>query len=137
MLPLKVFALLAPCVLAIDLLWLGVVAKGFYAQEMGDLLRKNGETLAPRWGAAILVYLLIPLGVMLFVRPHLGEKATMWHALGWGAVFGLVVYGVYDLTCLAVMEKYTLKLTLVDMAWGATLCGGSSVLMLVIEKLVR
>ena len=83
MLPLKIFGLLAPCVLAVDLLWLGVVAKGFYAQEMGDLLRKNGETLAPRWGAALLVYLLIPAGVVLFVRPHLDEKATMWSALGW------------------------------------------------------
>jgi uncharacterized membrane protein len=137
MLPLKVFALLAPCVIAIDLLWLGVIAKGFYAQEMGDLLRKNGETLAPRWGAALLVYVLIPLGVVLFVRPHLDDKSTIWHALGWGALFGLVVYGVYDLTCLAIMEKYTLKLTIVDMIWGAVLCGGSSVLMQVIERWLK
>ena len=52
MLAWKVYAILVPLVLLIDLLWLGVIMKGFYAQEIGELTRKNGDTLAPRWGAA-------------------------------------------------------------------------------------
>ncbi|HTN74176.1 MAG TPA: DUF2177 family protein, partial [Pirellulaceae bacterium] len=86
----KTFAVLAPCVLLIDLLWLGVLMKGFYAQEIGELTRRQGETLAPRWGAAILVYLIIPAGLMLFVRPLLNEQSAAWQAFAWGALFGLL-----------------------------------------------
>ena len=129
--------ILTPIVLVIDLLWLGVVMKGFYAQEIGGLMRRNGESLAPRWGAALLVYLLIPAGVVLFVRPLLGEQAAMWQAFAWGAVFGLVLYGVYDLTNLAVLEKWTLRLTLADMAWGGVLCGTSSVLLQFVDRWLK
>lgn len=135
---LKLLAALIPIVLAIDLVWLGVIMKGFYAQELGDLARRSGTSLAPRWGAAILVYLLIPVGVMSFVRPLLGPHSNAWHAFGYGALFGLVMYGVYDLTNLAVLEKWTLRLALADMAWGCFLCGLTSVIMRTLDRwLVR
>ncbi len=130
----KLIAILIPIVLVIDLLWLGVVMKDFYSQEMGDLARRQGTALSPRWGAAILVYLLIPAGIVLFVRPLLGTSATPWQSLGWGAAFGLVLYGVYDLTNLSVVEKWTLRLTLADIAWGCVLCGASSVIMTFVDK---
>ncbi len=123
----KLFAIVLPIFLLIDLFWLGVVMKGFYSQELGELARRNGAALAPRWGAAMLVYLLIPGGIILFVRPLLGENGTAWQAFGWGALFGLVLYGVYDLTNLAVLEKWTVRMTLADMAWGCVLCGTISI----------
>lgn len=126
---LKLLAIVLPIFLLIDLLWLGGVMKGFYSQELGDLARRQGATLNPRWGAAMLVYLLIPGGIILFVRPLLGVNATAWQAFGCGAAFGLVVYGVYDLTNFAVLEKWTLPMTLADMAWGCLLCGTISVIM--------
>jgi uncharacterized membrane protein len=125
----KLFAIVLPVFLLIDLLWLGVVMKGFYSQELGELARRQGAALAPRWGAAILVYLLIPGGIVLFVRPLLGVNSTTWHAFGWGAVFGLVLYGVYDLTNLAVLDNWTVRMTLADIAWGCILCGAISVIM--------
>jgi uncharacterized membrane protein len=131
---LKVFAILLPIFLIIDLLWLGVIMKGFYSQELGELARRQGASLAPRWGAALLVYLLIPGGIVLFVRPLLGMNASFWQALGWGALYGIVLYGVYDLTNRAVLEKWTLRVTIADMAWGAVLCGTASVVMLYIDR---
>jgi uncharacterized membrane protein len=125
----KLFAILLPVFLLIDLLWLGVVMKGFYSQELGDLARRQGAGLAPRWGAAMLVYLLIPGGIVLFVRPLLGVNSTAWEAFGWGAAFGLVLYGVYDLSNLAVLEKWTVRMTLADIGWGGVLCGTISALM--------
>ncbi len=130
----KLLAIVAPIVLAIDLLWLGVVMKGFYSQELGELARRQAGALAPRWGAALLVYILIPGGLVLFVRPLLGANATPWQAVGWGAAFGLVLYGVYDLTNLSVLDKWTLRLTLADMAWGCVLCGASSALMRIVDR---
>ena len=125
----KLLAIVLPIFLLMDLLWLGVVMKSFYNQELGELARRQGEALAPRWGAAILVYLLIPGGIVLFVRPLLGQNATAWNAFGWGALFGLVVYGVYDLTNLAVIEKWTFRMTAADIGWGCVLCGATSVVM--------
>lgn len=120
---LKLFLLVLPIFLLVDLTWLGVVMKNFYSAEMGDLVRRRDGGMAPRWAAALLVYLLIPGGMLLFVRPLVGPDGSWLRALGWGAVYGLVVYGVYDLTNLAVLERWTVRLTVADMAWGAVLCG--------------
>jgi uncharacterized membrane protein len=128
------FLLVLPIFLLLDLVWLGVIMKGFYSQELGDLARRQGDALAPRWGAAVLVYLLIPAGVVLFVRPLLGADATLWQALAWGAVYGLVLYGVYDLTNLAVLDRWTVRMTVADIAWGCALCGVISVAMTLIQR---
>lgn len=125
----KLFAIVIPVCIVIDLVWLGIVMKGFYHQELGELARREGTALAPRWGAALFVYLLIPAGIILFVRPLVGAQGSALAALGYGALFGLVLYGVYDFTNLAVLEKWTLRVTLVDLAWGCTLCGVTSVVM--------
>lgn len=125
----KLFAILLPIFLVIDLLWLGVVMKGFYSAELGELGRRQGGALAPRWGAAIAVYLLIPAGIVLFVRPLVGANAALWQAFAWGAVYGLVLYGVYDLTNLAVLEKWTIRMTAADILWGCVLCGTISTVM--------
>jgi uncharacterized membrane protein len=131
------FLILLPIFLLIDLLWLGVIMKSFYAAELGELARRQGSTLAPRWGAAILVYLLIPAGVVLFVRPLLGETSTLLQTFGWGAIFGLVLYGVYDLTNLAILDKWTLRMTVADIMWGGALCGTTSVIMRLIERWLK
>lgn len=126
----KIFAIILPVLLALDLAWLGVIMKNFYSEQLGDLARRQGSSLAPRWGAAILVYALIPAGLVLFVRPMLETNASYWKAFAWGALYAFVVYGVYDLTNLAVLDRWTLRLTVADIAWGATLCGTVSAFML-------
>lgn len=134
---LKLFALLAPITLAVDLLWIGVLMKGFYLRELADIARREGAGLAPRWGAVVVVYLIIPLGLILFVRPLAGDDGRLLPALYRGAVFGLIMYGVYDFTNLATLEKWTLRMALVDVAWGATLCGSMSVVMILIDRWLR
>ncbi len=130
----KLIAIVVATFLLLDLLWLGLIMKGFYDQELGELARRQGSALAPRWGAAVLVYLLIPGGLILFVRPLLGTHATIGQAFGWGAAFGLVLYGVYDLTNLAVLEKWTVRMTLADIAWGFVLCGAISCLIRALDR---
>jgi uncharacterized membrane protein len=129
----KLLAIMLPIFLFIDLLWLGVVMKGFYSHELGELARRQGTALAPRWGAAMLVYLLIPGGIILFVRPLLGLSTSAWRAIGRAALYGLVLYGVYDLTNLAVLEKWTVRMTLADIAWGCVLCGTISAIMRLVD----
>lgn len=99
--------------LAIDALWLGVVARDLYQQEMGSLMADQ-----PRWAAAAAFYLAYPVGLVIFaVRPAL-EVRSMGRAVLLGGLFGLFAYGTYDLTNLAVLQGWPLGLTFVDLAWG-------------------
>jgi uncharacterized membrane protein len=134
---LKLFAALAPIMLVVDLVWIGVLMKGFYLGELGEIARREGGGLAPRWGAVVLVYVVIPAGLVLFVRPLVADDAHWTAALLRGALFGLILYGLYDFTNLATLEKWTVRMTIVDVAWGATLCGSMSVVMVLIDRWLR
>jgi|688.fasta_scaffold00228_58 uncharacterized membrane protein len=130
----KLMALLIPLLLLLDAIWLGILMKSFYAQQVGAIMRQNETGMDPRWGAAIVVYLLIPIGLIVFVRPRIGDRAGVGHAFGWGAIFGFVLYGVYDFTNLAVLEVWTTAITLADVFWGGVLCGVLSSVMYVIDR---
>ncbi|PJI37615.1 DUF2177 family protein [Ferrovibrio sp.] len=99
----------------LDFLWLSTVTKLLYRPKLGALLN---EQLV--WPPAILFYLLYGFGLALFVlRPALGSGASPLTAALYGAAFGLVAYGAYDLTNHATLRGWPLSITIVDMAWGA------------------
>ena len=129
----KLFAIVVPIFFAIDMLWLGVVMKDFYSRELGEIARRQGSSLAPRWGAVVLVYILIPAGLRLFARPS-PETESLWSAIGRAALFGFVMYGVYDLTNLATLERWSVRLAAADMAWGTTLGGLFGAIMYWLDK---
>ena len=85
--------------LVIDGIWLGLIARGFYGRHLGYLLKSN-----PNWFAAFLFYLLFVGGVVLFVVVPALQHESWRRALVYGAVFGLVTYGTYDLTNLATLK---------------------------------
>jgi uncharacterized membrane protein len=130
----KLWLIVAAALVVADFVWLGMIMKDFYNHELGDLARRDGGRLSPRWGAAIAVYLLIPTGLLLFVRPMLSPSAGITQALGYGALFGLVLYGVYDLTNVATLDRWTVRMAVVDIAWGALLCGAISIVMCLSER---
>jgi len=99
----------------LDFLWLSTVTKLLYRPKLGALLN---EQLV--WPPAILFYLLYGFGLALFVlRPALGSGTSPLTAALYGAAFGLVAYGAYDLTNHATLRGWPLSITIVDMAWGA------------------
>lgn len=109
-----------------DMLWLGVIAKNIYAQNIGLLLRKSGNLMAPIWWAAVVVYICIALGILLFVVPK--TNGDYFQALVWGTVLGLVTYGIYDFTNYSILANWPWKITLIDFIWGMVLCSLSSVI---------
>lgn len=107
--------------LLIDMVWLGLVAKTTYAVELGSLIRPQVD-----FKAAVLFYLLFAAGLVYFsVMPALAAGSTM-QALMTGAALGLVAYGTYDLTNLAVINGFGWKIGLIDLAWGTVLSGVTS-----------
>lgn len=126
---LKLYALALPIFFAIDLLWLGLVAKNFYATQIGFLMKEKVN-----WPAALLFYLLFVVGIVFFiVQPNL-EKGVWWQVLLAGMLFGLITYATYDLTNLATVKNWPLVVTLIDLLWGSALAGGVSLITFVIAK---
>ncbi|MBP8726183.1 MAG: DUF2177 family protein [Saprospiraceae bacterium] len=121
MMILKLSLLALPVFFAIDMLWLGVVAKNFYAAQIGPLMKADVN-----WLAAIVFYLIFIAGLVVFVIAPAVEKASWTHALRYGALFGFVCYATYDLTNLAVARDWPLLVTIVDLIWGAVLAASVS-----------
>jgi uncharacterized membrane protein len=114
---LKLYAVALVSFLVIDLVWLGVVARSFYQAQMGHLMRANVN-----WAAAIVFYLVFIVGIIVLVVWPAIERQSLSRALLLGALFGLVTYAAYDLTNLATLEGFPLRVALVDMVWGMVLC---------------
>ena len=114
---LKLYSVAVVVFFIIDLTWLGVVARSFYQAQMGHLMRPSVN-----WAAAVVFYLIFVLGiVVLSVLPAV-ERQSLTHAILLGGLLGLVTYAAYDLTNLATLEGFPLKVALVDMVWGTVLC---------------
>lgn len=119
-------------VFVFDMIWLGYLAKQTYAHNIGVLLRKSGDSMAPVWSAAIVVYIFIAIGIVFFVLPKANGNYLM--ALLWGMLFGAVTYGIYDFTNYSILSNWTLKITFIDFIWGIVLCGLSSLIATVIQN---
>jgi uncharacterized membrane protein len=102
----------------IDFLFLGIVAKGFFTSEVGDML---GEV---RPLPAILFYLLYVAGILIFVS---GSAAATWPStLRYGALFGLFCYATFDLTSLSLLKHWSWPVAVVDVGWGSFVTAVSS-----------
>ncbi len=128
---LKLYFIALPVFFVIDMVWLGLIAKNFYAKQIGFLLRPDVN-----WVAAISFYLLFIVGLLLFVVMPALEKNSLSHVLIFGALFGLISYATYDLTNLATVKNWPLLVTIVDLIWGAVLASSvSTVTYLIAHKL--
>ena len=59
---LKLYLVSLAAFFAIDMLWLGLVARSFYQQQLGFLMAPS-----PNWFVAVLFYLLFIVGLLFFV----------------------------------------------------------------------
>ncbi len=126
---LKMYAVGVVSCFALDLLWLGVVAKGFYQRHLGPLLRPDVQ-----WLPAVLFYLLYVAALVVFVAAPAVERQSLGRAVGLGAFFGLAAYAAFDLTGLALLRDFSLAAALADLAWGAFLSAAVSALIVLAAR---
>jgi uncharacterized membrane protein len=130
---LKLFAIALPVFFAIDMVWLGFVAKDFYAKQIGGLMKPDIN-----WTAAIIFYLIFIAGLVVFVITPSVVKNSWTQAVLMGALFGFVCYATYDLTNLAVAKDWPVFVTIIDLIWGAVLAASVSVItFLIASKIFR
>jgi len=119
----KLFLIALPVFFVIDMVWLVLVAKKFYQEQIGLLMKPDIN-----WFAAIIFYLLFIAGLIIFVISPAVEKHSWVHALLFGALFGLITYATYDLTNLATLKDWPLLVTVVDLIWGSVLASSISLI---------
>ncbi len=114
----KAYAATLILFLAIDVVWLGVLARDFYMSQIGDRMREQPDLFV-----AALFYLGYAGSIVFFaVNPAL--TAGSWKvAARNGGLLGLTAYGAYELTNFATLPGWPAAMTLVDIIWGALLTG--------------
>ncbi|KTC83826.1 membrane protein [Legionella brunensis] len=122
----KTFFIALVIFIILDFIWLGLVAKNLYIEHYKDWLRLSDHQLRPIWWATFLVYALFALSIVIFIQPLANN--SLFHATLYGALLGLIIYGIYDFTCLAIFKNWPIHMAFIDLAWGIMLCSLSSVL---------
>ena len=121
MLYLKAYAVTLITFLGLDFIWLGVIARGFYASQLGSLMSDRINVVA-----AGGFYLAYGAGIVFFaIAPALAEGSWKTAALN-GLFLGLLAYGTYDMTNIATLRNWPVAMSLVDLAWGGILTGISA-----------
>jgi len=101
---------------AVDMLWLGLIARAFYKKHLGFLMAPEVN-----WYAALIFYFIFIVGVLVFVViPGLKEN-DLTMLIVKAAFFGFISYATYDLTNLATVKDWPVIITLVDLVWGMLL----------------
>lgn len=116
----------------IDMIWLALVAKDVYRREIGFMMSNK-----PNWLAAIVFYLIFIAGIVFFVINPAIEKDSWTYALFVGLFFGFITYATYDLTNLATLKDWPIKITIIDLIWGSCLGGSVSLITYFIMKLIN
>lgn len=113
---LKLYIIAFIIFLAIDAVWLGLVAPKFYKAQIGHLMADSPNLLA-----ALIFYMIFIVGVVYFVAIPGVESGKITEVLIRGALFGFITYATYDLTNLATLKDWPLTVTIVDLIWGTSL----------------
>ena len=114
---LKLYLLTVPIFFMIDIVWLGYVAKSFYRENLAFVLSPEVN-----WRAAITFYLIYIAGILFFAVVPALEQGSLMRALVWGGLYGFFTYATYDLTNMALIKGWPLKIVVVDILWGMILC---------------
>lgn len=106
----------AAAMIVLDAIWLSTMVPRIYQPALGELIADK-----PNFAIAGVFYLLYLVGVVVFaVMPAL-ETRSLLHAMGMGALLGLVAYGTYDFTNLSTLRNWPIGLSFIDVAWGTAL----------------
>lgn len=118
----------------LDMIWLGYVAKRLYFENYSPWLRLDNGQLTPVWWAIVIVYVLFAVATLAFILPL--SKGQLIQTFLYGAGMGLIIYGVYDFTCLAIFKDWPIKMAFVDWGWGIFLCGVASTITAYVSRFI-
>lgn len=114
----KIYTISLIFIILVDFLWIKFFMQNFYKSQVGSLMSIHTNITA-----AVGVWMLLILGMLVFMLPKLSTTGFGIDGFLYGALFGFIVYGIYDLTNFAIINGWPLKLVFVDVLWGTFVCG--------------
>ncbi len=120
-----------PAFFALDMLWLGVIAKTTYAKYLGAFMREPIN-----WPVAVVFYLIFVIGILYFAVIPASIKGSWSTALINGAVFGFFTYMTYELTNWAILKDWPWQIVPIDIIWGTVLGGLVALASFYISRLI-
>lgn len=112
--------------LIIDLPWLFYFSGDLYTNVIKNI---QGSSISFRPLSALVAYILLALGIRLFV---IDKVKTIGESIIYGGLFGLITYGIFDFTNIAIFEGWTYKVGIIDMIWGTIICSAVSLIIYLI-----
>ena len=98
------------------------VITNIFAPSWQDMIyRIQKAPLAVRYVPAAFVYILLALCIVIYVLPRLGDDPTFSASVRHAGILGLLTYGVFDFTNLALLRNYSTSTAIVDTLWGGLL----------------
>lgn len=117
------YAITVAIFFAIDILWIGVIAKNLYREKLGFILSDKVN-----WAAAIIFYLIYIGGIIYFAVAPAIQAHSLSTAIMNGVLLGILCYATYDLTNMATIAQWPLSITIIDIIWGGFLTGSCATL---------
>ncbi|NMA48692.1 MAG: DUF2177 family protein [Tissierellia bacterium] len=114
---------------AIDIIWLGFIAKDIYKEHLGFIMGEKTN-----WIAAIVFYMVYIIGLIFFALNPALQKDSLIYAALVGGFFGLITYATYDMTNLATLKDWSIFITAIDITWGTLLCSATSSISFIILR---
>jgi uncharacterized membrane protein len=88
----------------------------------------QGASMKVNLYAGVVAYILMIMGLFFIVIPLMNNEVNKYQsmsyqgklmlALRFGGLFGLIVYGIYNSTNLAIFKDYSVQTSLIDTLWG-------------------
>lgn len=116
---LKIFIVLFILVIIIDIPVISILFKSRWDKTIKDI---QGTSLNVNMIYAFITYILIPLGLLIFVYPKIDDNKWLEQSILFGFLWGVITYGIFDFTNLGLLSKYPLDLAIIDTLWGGILC---------------
>jgi uncharacterized membrane protein len=118
--------------MVLDSIWIGLVAKSFYAKQIGYIM---GPV---KWWAVPVFYLVYALALTVFVTsPALEGNWTLLKVFILAVLLGAAAYGAYDFTNQATLKNWPVLMTIVDLAWGMFMTGAVAVITVGLVRLIK
>lgn len=128
----KMYVIALIVFIAIDAIWLGLIAKNLYQKEIGHLMSDSVNYVA-----ALIFYLLFLVGLVYFViNPAIIDRNITKLIIS-GILFGIITYSTYDLTNLATLKDWPIKVTIIDLIWGSFVSTATSLATYFIYNLMK
>jgi uncharacterized membrane protein len=118
-----------------DFIWLGLIVKNFNMRQLAEVGRIEDGVFKLNYMAALVTYFLMALAVQFYVLPQVEGQESLLKVFCMGALLGLIIYGVFDMTNLAILKNYPVAFVAPDIAWGGFVFGLVTVIMSRLPKI--